>query len=68
MQKKKKRTKGSEFVWSRKQDEGNMVKMSEKDNNCSSMYKGKEKEILLTAKVKAGEVFQQGGETTEDII
>lgn len=43
--------------------------MSEKDNYCSSMYKGEEKEkILLTAKVRAGENFQQGGETTEDTI
>lgn len=46
-----------------------MVKISEEDNHCSSMYKGKEKEeIKLTAKVRAGETFQRVGETTEDII
>lgn len=57
-----------QLVWSRKQDEGNMAKMSEEDNHCSSMYKGEEKEeILLTAKVRE-EAFQQGDETTEDTI
>lgn len=57
------------FVWSRKQDEGNMVKMLEEDYHCSSMYKGEEKEkILLIAKVRVGETFQQGGEKTEDTI
>lgn len=46
-----------------------MVKISEEDNHCSSMYKGEEKEeIKLTAKVRAAETFQQGGETREGTI